>query len=205
MKFICKKCGSSEYKIIEKSNGNGIATGLYCAKCGQWQKWLNKQEKVLFANDINSMAETENPKAKSLRWVANQIPDFEPETVDDKMLLAIKRYATAGATEIERLEAENAELKARLENAVELKAKVGDVIYMPWIYVGRVTVSTLLIIGLNFYEGEFIYITNLESDSPYYLEKYKYGIFRNKDFNSIVFTNRTEAEKRLAELQEEKE
>lgn len=71
-------------------------------------------EKALFANDINSTAETENPKAKSLRWVANQIPDFEPETVDDKMLLAIKRYATAGATEIERLEAENAELKARL-------------------------------------------------------------------------------------------
>ena len=53
MKFICKKCGSTDYKIIEKSNGNGIATGLYCAKCGQWQKWLNKQEKVLFADDIN--------------------------------------------------------------------------------------------------------------------------------------------------------
>lgn len=53
MKFICKKCGSTDYKIIEKSNGNGIATGLYCAKCGQWQKWLNKQEKALFADDIN--------------------------------------------------------------------------------------------------------------------------------------------------------
>ena len=53
MKFICKKCGSTDYKIIEKSNGRGIATGLYCAKCGQWQKWLNKQEKVLFADDIN--------------------------------------------------------------------------------------------------------------------------------------------------------
>lgn len=115
MKFICKKCGSTDYKIIEKSSGNGIATGLYCAKCGQWQKWLNKQEKVLFANDINSTAKTENPKAKSLRWVANQIPDFEPETVDDKMLLAIKRYATAGATEIERLEAENAELRRQVE------------------------------------------------------------------------------------------
>lgn len=59
MKFICKKCGSTDYKIIEKSNGRGIATGLYCAKCGQWQKWLNKQEKVLFADDINSTAEVD--------------------------------------------------------------------------------------------------------------------------------------------------
>ena len=24
MKFICKKCGSTDYKIIEKSNGNDI-------------------------------------------------------------------------------------------------------------------------------------------------------------------------------------
>ena len=76
---------------------------------------------------------------------------------------------------------------------------------MPWVYDGSVAVSTLRIIGLNFYKGEFIYITNLESDSPYYLEKYKYGIFRDEDFNSIAFSNRTEAEKRLAELQEEEE
>ena len=168
MKFICKKCGSTDYKIIEKSNGNGIATGLYCAKCGQWQKWLNKQEKVLFADDIND----------------NRVIDKD--------------------NEIASLKAENAELKSRLEKAVELKAKVDDILYMPWVYDGNNGIATLLIIGLNFYKGEFIYITNLESDSPYYLEKYKYGIFRNKDFNSIVFTNRTEAEKRLTELQEEK-
>lgn len=84
MKFICKKCGSSEYKIIEKSIGNGIATGLYCAKCGQWQKWLNKQEKVLFADGIKD----------------NRVIDKDEE--------------------IARLKSENAELKARLEKAVEL-------------------------------------------------------------------------------------
>lgn len=182
MKFICKKCGSTDYKIIEKSNGNGIATGLYCAKCGQWQKWLNKQEKVLFADDINSTAEVGVLKrdAENLTRTLEEVNE---------------KYRA--------LQAENVALQKRLENTVELKAKVGDVIYMPWIYDGSVAVSTLLIIGLNFYEGEFIYITNLESDSPYYLEKYKHGIFHNKDFNSIVFTNRTEAEKRLAELQEE--
>ena len=83
MKFICKKCGSTDYKIIEKSNGNGIATGLYCAKCGQWQKWLNKQEKALFDDDIND----------------NQVVEKDNEN--------------------DRLKAENAELKLRLEKAKE--------------------------------------------------------------------------------------
>lgn len=44
MSFICKKCGSTEYKIIDKPNGTGIAHGLYCAKCGFWHKWLGKDE-----------------------------------------------------------------------------------------------------------------------------------------------------------------
>ena len=42
--FICKKCGSTEYEIKDKSNGTGIAHGLYCAKCGFWHKWIGKEE-----------------------------------------------------------------------------------------------------------------------------------------------------------------
>lgn len=45
MKFTCKKCGSTEYEIKSKPNGTGTATGLYCAKCGFWHKWLGKDEK----------------------------------------------------------------------------------------------------------------------------------------------------------------
>lgn len=92
------------------------------------------------------------------------------------------------------------ELKARLEKAVELKAKVGDVIYMPWEYDGSDGVATLSIIGSDFHNDEFIYITDLESDSAYYLEKYKNGIFCDKDFDNIVFTDRSKAEACLAEL-----
>lgn len=46
--FICKKCRNTTYIVQEKSNGTGVATGLYCAKCGTWHKWLNKQEKILY-------------------------------------------------------------------------------------------------------------------------------------------------------------
>ena len=70
-----------------------------------------------------------NKAEKSLRWVVNQIPDFKPTTNEEKMLLAIKLYSEGGAEEIKRLEAENAELRARLNKAVELPCKVGDKVY----------------------------------------------------------------------------
>lgn len=47
--FVCKKCGSTEYEIKDKSNGTGIAHGLYCAKCGFWHKWLGKEELKQYA------------------------------------------------------------------------------------------------------------------------------------------------------------
>lgn len=170
MKFICKKCGSTDYKIIEKSNGRGIATGLYCAKCGQWQKWLNKQEKVLFADDIND----------------NRVADKD--------------------NEIARLKAENTELKARLKKAVELKAKIGDRIYTPWGYDGNNGIATWRIIDILFRNsGLIFYITSFVSDDVDYLTRGRWKLFRNEDFDNKVFTNRTEAEKRLAELQEEEE
>lgn len=38
--FVCNKCGCTDYEIKEVSTHHG----LYCAKCGQWYKWLNKKE-----------------------------------------------------------------------------------------------------------------------------------------------------------------
>lgn len=95
------------------------------------------------------------------------------------------------------------EYKARLENAVELKAKVGDTIYMPWVYDGNYDIAKLQIIGIDFRKNGFVYITDLESDIAYYLEKYKLGIFRNEDFDNIVFADYDKAEIKLkAEIKE---
>ena len=59
---------------------------------------------------------TENKAEKSLRWVVNLIPDFEPENNEGKIFLMIKRYCQAGADEIKRLEEENAKLKDKWDN-----------------------------------------------------------------------------------------
>lgn len=112
----------------------------------------------------------------------------------------LTRTLEEGGEEYRALQAENAALKARLKKAVELKAKVGDVIYMPWVYDRNDGIATLQIIGSDFHNDEIIYITDFESDSAYYRKKYKHGIFSDSDFNSIVFTDRAKAEFRLAEL-----
>lgn len=88
-----------------------------------------------------------NKAEKSLRWVVNQIPDFKPTTNEEKMLVAIKLYSEAGAEEIKRLEVENAALRERLENAIEVpfvfNKKVFVIVYdkkeNPYLFEGIVT------------------------------------------------------------------
>lgn len=67
--FVCKKCGSTEYEIKDKPNGTGIAHGLYCAKCGFWHKWLNKEELKQYGKkdsngEIFSRLQAENAELK---------------------------------------------------------------------------------------------------------------------------------------------
>ena len=44
---FCKKCGCIDLHTEVKGNN----TGLYCDKCGVWQKWLNKDELRAFTHD----------------------------------------------------------------------------------------------------------------------------------------------------------
>ena len=43
MKYQCK-CGCTDMFTEKKGNN----TGLYCSKCGKFQKWLGKDELRLF-------------------------------------------------------------------------------------------------------------------------------------------------------------
>lgn len=57
MKIFECKCGSTEV-FIEQSGNN---TGLYCADCGKWVKWLNKDELRL----ANRQIENQNAKVRA--------------------------------------------------------------------------------------------------------------------------------------------
>lgn len=71
-----------------------------------------------------------NKAEKSLRWVANQIPDFKPTTNEEKMLVAIKLYSEAGAEEIKRIEAENAALREQISKMIMPPCTLGDTLYI---------------------------------------------------------------------------
>ena len=149
--FVCKKCKNTTYIIQEKSNGKGLATGLYCAKCGTWQKWLNKQEKILYSNHSAEI---------------------------DK------------DAEIARLTAENAELRARLEKAVELPCPLGVNFAILDYGLRGLRVERVEIVGYNFSRYDKNYITPVDD----------FGIGYEPD---RIFTDRAAAEARLAELKGE--
>lgn len=83
---------------------------------------------------------------------------------------------------MQRLESENAELRARMDKAVELPCKVGDTVYQ-YDNAGRIYVSKI---------KNIVYETN--------------GIaFDKRAINNSIFLTRAEAESRLAELKGEQQ
>lgn len=53
MTFICKKCGHTACKLEKR----GTQTALLCAKCGFWQKWVNKTELQNYSTPTINTAE----------------------------------------------------------------------------------------------------------------------------------------------------
>ena len=50
MDMTCK-CGSTKFF----TKANGTQTGLYCAECGKWQKWLGKNEVRVFEHQADDL------------------------------------------------------------------------------------------------------------------------------------------------------
>lgn len=143
-----------------------------------------------------------NKAEKSLRWVVNQIPDFKPTTNEEKMLLAIKLYSEAGAEEIKRLEAENAELRARLENAVEFPCQYGDEIYSILNFGKESIVLKGKCERVMYEKSASVSRTTVWGvfEDEWQLHPYT---FTNESLK-FIFKTRKEAEARLAELKGEK-
>lgn len=58
----CKKCGSFDLFIEPKGNN----TGLYCASCGAWQQWMNKNDARSFEhNKVIKKPNTPNIQMRS--------------------------------------------------------------------------------------------------------------------------------------------
>ena len=60
--ITCKKCKSRDLFLRE----SGSATGLYCADCGVWQKWVRKKELPLVEHCLEAQKEAKTPDATFL-------------------------------------------------------------------------------------------------------------------------------------------
>ena len=140
-----------------------------------------------------------NKAEKSLRWVANQIPDFKPTTNEEKMLVAIKLYSEAGAEEISRLETENAALRERLEKAVELPCELGSHLFTIEKRYEFITYGAVQYSVENIYcAGEIVVCE--DGLFRFYTPTYHP---RCLVFGKDIFTTREAAEARLAEIKGE--
>ena len=103
------------------------------------------------------------------------------------------------------LEAENAELRERLDKAVELPCKAGDKVYIPWAWDNQSGIVEAPVVTIRLYPYTRKYEIRLETNSLTFAQKYQYGNFNDKDFGTLIFTTREAAEARLRELQGEKQ
>ena len=101
----------------------------------------------------------------------------------------------------ETLETENAALRERLSKAVELPCKVGDKVYIPWVWDNQSGIMEAPVITIRLYPYIRKYEIRLETDSLNFAQKYHYGNFNDKDFGTLIFTTREAAEARLKDLQ----
>ena len=155
---------------------------------------------------------------------ATSIPTYIPTYMEKQMSMTaeeiehcLERFTMGKTTDvmnfdyagtlayIQRLKAENAALRERLSRAVVLPVKVGDKVYMPWVYDGMSGIAEITAMSITIFDGEFICDTDLESDDINFKQEYSYGQFRDLDFGTKVFTTRKAAEARLAELKGGKE
>lgn len=40
-------CGNDDFFMMQRKGEKVTHTGIYCAKCGKWQKWASKEERNL--------------------------------------------------------------------------------------------------------------------------------------------------------------
>lgn len=104
---------------------------------------------------------------------------------------------------ISLLESENAALRERLSKAVELPVKIGDKIYMPWVYGGESGIAECEVYHIALFKDKndrILIVTDLKSDNIDFKREYNYGQFMLRDFGVKLFTTPEAALARLAEL-----
>lgn len=102
--FFCKKCGNQTYDLKEVAmNNGGSHLGQYCANCGMWHKWLNKdefQQLLMGAQQVNIRSSANTTPISS---IAPQDIDWHIESLKRSIefLSRVKEFLQKQNIEIE--------------------------------------------------------------------------------------------------------
>lgn len=150
-------------------------------------------------NDIDKNV-LKNGKKGIKRNLLNAFDEFADEYADEMWQII---------NELTKLRAENAELRARLDKAVELPRKVGDTVYCISPFNNNIDKGEIVCITVTKWMSKYRFSITVEGDQPLiYAEDEAIeplGTYYQEDINETWFTDRAEAEKKLAELKGEKE
>lgn len=107
--YICKKCGAvNEIKLVKK----GTQTGLYCKLCGNWIKWIGKDE-MMFAEQIINSNNSNESKLNNQKTTAKERVEAELAEVTDRKN---KLYYFVGTSKYAKLSAKSKELLSKQYN-----------------------------------------------------------------------------------------
>lgn len=147
---------------------------------------------------INLMFKNVKGYYKFINIIDNEI---EFKGIDSKLTC---NFATYGKTWVAYKNKEQADGKGEL---VELICKLDDTIYVPWIFDGVSGIAKIQVVFIEINKFNNKYVTNLGEitslNSPKewkYFQDMHHGVYSEKDFNNVWFTDLKLAEQKLKEL-----
>lgn len=98
------------------------------------------------------------------------------------------------------------ELENKIENGtlVELPCKVGDKVYVPWVWDGDCAIATVDIEEIKFYDTQmhYMFFIDMMSDDESFNQEFG-GWKTEQSIGETIFLTQAEAEKKLKELKGE--
>lgn len=85
----CENCKSDDLKFLER----GTQLGIYCAKCGRYVKWANKDERNLY--ELMNAPDTPNDSVSAFRNLIDTDEELAGEAVAGE---AVDKYGIVGKT-----------------------------------------------------------------------------------------------------------
>ena len=76
----CERCNSKHFFIKENKN----QTGVYCSRCGKWQKWLSKEERRIYEHNAEEKVETESCDSKDMITRLKEFVEYLDKAIDSE-------------------------------------------------------------------------------------------------------------------------